>query len=234
MDFSYTKNFTINAIEWSFRAMIRNLWCFMLVFGLWAVALFGVILALAALLWALAYFAKDSGVFLYIIGGIMVSFMTLFCSLIAGWFRAGLTVMSLKIYNQNECSVIDSVPQFFLAVKMVIASVLYALGAGIGFFFFIIPGLFFMVRFALYQQYLVDHNCGIIESFSRSFQITKGKNGSALCGLMITWFLTWFGTVGLLKIFLGASGIIIGHVFTLLLSVLLYTHAYKILENNPV
>jgi hypothetical protein len=107
---------------------------------------------------------------------------------------------------------------------------------GIGFFlcsgFFLIPGIIFASTFAFYQQYIVEENCTILESFSKSSSLTRNFRGTLVLGLMVTWFLMWFGASFLVKLFTGTVGLAMQQVGALIISSLLYTHAYKTLQKT--
>lgn len=56
----------------------------------------------------------------------------------------------------------------------VIASILYTIIIVVGFALLFFPGWIWMMRFGLYSYYIVDENCGAVESLRRSWRATRG------------------------------------------------------------
>jgi hypothetical protein len=81
-------------------------------------------------------------------------------------------------------------------------SILWAFGVGIGFVLLIVPGIILLMVWAVAVPALVVERQGILASFSRSAELTKGSRwrifGLALVLLVIYWLLSFVvGLVGL-------------------------------------
>ncbi|MGL4293516.1 MAG: hypothetical protein ACRCSQ_08070 [Bacteroidales bacterium] len=91
-------------------------------------------------------------------------------------FNAGYIKMYLVASEDEE-------PEFNLfgksikkVVPLLIASLLYGLGTMIGTCLLIIPGIWFAIRFSMVPFAIMDtEDCGIIDSFKKSYEMTKGK-----------------------------------------------------------
>lgn len=121
-------------------------------------------------------------------------------------------------FIKNVFQALDGVePQFsaygIQAVKLlkyIACSIIFGIIGGIGLVLFIIPGIYFMLRFQFYIAFLVDENTGVIESLQKSWKITKGQTIKLLL-LGIVQFLTIIA--GYLILLIGvfvASPIVLG------------------------
>ena len=98
------------------------------------------------------------------------------------------------------------------ALRLLTLGLLYGLLVFIGFIFFIIPGIYFAVKYFFAGTVLIDKNVGIREAFITSGNITKG-NRFKLCLFFIT--LTLVGVAGILCLFIGIiPAVIIGGLAT--------------------
>lgn len=64
-------------------------------------------------------------------------------------------------------------------------SILYSLGAGVGFILFIFPGLYIMARWSIAQPLLITRGGGIIEAMRDSWERTKGNEFSILVLVLV-------------------------------------------------
>jgi hypothetical protein len=70
--------------------------------------------------------------------------------------------------------------------------ILFGIAAGIGFFLFIIPGLFLVTIWAVGAPSIVVENTGAIGAFGRSRELVRG-NGWQVLGVLLVVFLIVFG-----------------------------------------
>jgi uncharacterized membrane protein len=85
---------------------------------------------------------------------------------------------------------------------LIVLSILWAFGVGLGFILLVIPGIILMMAWAVAVPALVVERPGIFAAFSRSAELTKGARwkifGLSLVLLVIYWCLTLIvGFVGL-------------------------------------
>ncbi len=55
-----------------------------------------------------------------------------------------------------------------------IASIIMGIAVAIGIFLLIVPGIYLAIRLQFYSAYIVEEDCGIIESLQKSWDLTKG------------------------------------------------------------
>ena len=56
-----------------------------------------------------------------------------------------------------------------------IASIIMGIAVAIGIFLLIVPGIYLAIRLQFYSAYIVEEDCGIIESLQKSWDLTKGQ-----------------------------------------------------------
>lgn len=97
-------------------------------------------------------------------------------------------------YTKNLFQALDSEEPQFSAYgrqslkfgRFLIAYILYTIIVSIGTGLFVIPGIYLAIRLQFFAASIVDENSGIIESFKRSWEITKGQTKP----LIVLFFLT--------------------------------------------
>lgn len=72
--------------------------------------------------------------------------------------------------------------------KLIGFFILYSIAVTIGYIFFVIPGIIFMIWFSMGAFVIVDEKRGVIEAFSRSKELVKGR------------FWEIFGVIGVMQI----------------------------------
>ena len=128
-------------------------------------------------------------------------FIVLFISLLFG----GLFMMG---YLRNCLQSIDGEEPQFSAYGQVsaklpsflIACIIYLVITSIGFAFFIFPGIYLCLRLQFFLASMVDEDAGMITSFKRSWNITKGQVFQ-LFAMMLIQLLMFFA--GLIALFIG-------------------------------
>ncbi len=106
------------------------------------------------------------------------------------------------------------------------ATILFYIGAVIGFLLLIVPGIIFVATFGFYGFVIAERgdDVGVIESLQRSGNITRGHRWS-LFGMAIVLFLV--NIVGLL-----ACGV--GVIFTAGITLIAWSYLYRSLSGEPV
>jgi hypothetical protein len=91
-------------------------------------------------------------------------------------------------------------------LPVVIASVLFSLVVGVGWLLLVVPGVLMWLAFWLYIPVIVVEKSGILESFSRSAFLTKGRRWTVV-GLWVVVGIAWqIVSTGLTKVSLAAPG----------------------------
>ncbi len=137
-----------------------------------------------------------------------------------GWFR-----VALEITNGVKPEVGD----VFKAQgygPFILASILFYIGAVIGFILLIVPGIIFVATFGFYGFVIAQRGdgVGVIESLQRSAEITRGHRWQ-LFGMAIVLFLV--NIVGLFACFVGV-------VFTLGITLIAWAYLYRALSGEQV
>jgi uncharacterized membrane protein len=137
-----------------------------------------------------------------------------------GWMRVALEITR---------GVRPQVGDLFHAVgygTFILASILFYIGAIIGFILLVIPGIIFVVVFGFYGFVIAERGegVGVLESLQRSAEITRGHR----------WQL--FG-LGLLLLLINIVGLIlcfVGLLFTWGITLLAWAYAYRTLSGERV
>jgi len=132
--------------------------------------------------------------------------------IISALVQAALTRAVVSANEGRKVSFGESLAAGFRSILPLIGlSILFAFGVGIGFILLIIPGIILLLMWAVAVPVLVIERPGVISSFSRSAELTKGARwkilGLFLVLLVIYWLLTLvMGLVGLSTYGASATG----------------------------
>ena len=112
----------------------------------------------------------------------------------------GLIRIQLCIARGQETSfeMLFSGGRWFL--KVFLANILFAIITGLGFVALIIPGFYLLMRYWTYSHFIVDKDCGIMESFSLAGEASKGNMGETFLLALIGLGL---GILGILMLCIG-------------------------------
>lgn len=111
----------------------------------------------------------------------------IFSFLIFFYYLAGLTNLSIKIFQNEKCKFSDAFLTFKKFIKSLLGSIMYLLIIGLGSFFFVIPGIILAVRFQFFNYYVLYENTTLIEAFKKSYETTKGYK--LQLKLLLFWFI---------------------------------------------
>ncbi len=129
----------------------------------------------------------------------------------------GLVRIALNFYKGEESHIETLVSCYHLFPKYFLAFIIYILAVGFGLFLFIIPGIYISLRLWFFDYFLVDEECGAVESLKKSFGATKGNV------LKLLLFLLIAGLVNLV----GALVLLVGLFVTIPLTILATAFVYK-------
>jgi MFS family permease len=125
-------------------------------------------------------------------GSLFLTLLGAILSLVASIIYEGMVVSLVRDVQDGRRDL--SVGQLFQSVAPVLgslagASILYALGVGVGFVLLIVPGLFLLTIWAVIAPAIVIENRGAIEAFGRSRELVKGFGwpvfGVVICAALI-------------------------------------------------
>ena len=83
-------------------------------------------------------------------------------------------------------------------LSYLVASIIFTLIVAIGTALLVIPGIYLILRLQFFFASMVDENTGIIESFKRSWEITKGHTLKLFIILLIMILISIIGQMALL------------------------------------
>ena len=137
------------------------------------------------------------------------------------FFNAGGNRFLLRIIQDDKGDVADLFGGKAFLLRMIGATLLYALMVILGCLLLIVPGIIFALMFWPYAYIIVDRNVGVMESFEKSRQIMSQN------------YLTVFG-LGLVGFFINMLGVVtcIGWIFTVPFVFLMLTVAYCGMSNQ--
>ena len=103
------------------------------------------------------------------------------CSYCVQWFLGiGLTALNLRVARGQPADVgmIFSGGACFLRVA--IATLIYSVVVTLGMILFIVPGIYLASRLWAYQCFIVDRDCGVMESLNLSAEFMEGNKMQAV------------------------------------------------------
>lgn len=113
----------------------------------------------------------------------------LLIQLVYRFVALGIVRINLDLYDTRTSTLRHLFSGFPFLLKGFVAGILYALLVIFGLCLFVVPGIFFIIKYGYYQRIIVDTNAGIFESFGKSAQITNGSKWSIFGLLFIAVFL---------------------------------------------
>lgn len=128
----------------------------------------------------------------------------------------GFKRVALDLLHKDESNLEVMFSCFRLIFHGLFAWILYCVMIWIGWFFFIIPGFFALLRFAFFPYCIVDKKVGAIEALKMSYHITSGH----------LWDMFAFWVVVRLIVYIGYLSWI-GVILTWPLSTLAYAYVYR-------
>lgn len=149
--------------------------------------------------------------------------VSIFAYIVLTTLYLGYTKLLLDAANKNDLryQTLLSIVDLKKSTKYIIASILYLLLVIFGLILFVIPGVYFGVKYMFFSFAIVDKNLGIKDSFKYSAKITKGSRLK----------LTGFGILGLALTIAGFMMFMIGgYIATIILS-LSSAYIYKKLQD---
>lgn len=106
--------------------------------------------------------------------------------------RRGLSIWSLSRWKIH------------IMLKVMVATLLFYIGAFLGLVAIIIPGLMFIAAYSMFEYVIFDKEVGILDSFRESSHITKGVRLKIL-GLFIATCVVVYGTLFLINSLVGIA-----------------------------
>jgi uncharacterized membrane protein len=146
--------------------------------------------------------------------GIVIS---IFGFLFMGIFQMGYLKNCFQTLDGEEPQFSAYGQESLKIVKYIVAYILFSLIILIGFVLLIFPGVYLYLRLQFYLAFIVDENAGIIESFKKSWGITKNK--------VLSLFVLFF--IMLLIVLIGNIALIVGLFVAMPFISLIYAFVYR-------
>ena len=137
---------------------------------------------------------------LWVGGEIFVSFLVgaiggILSMLLWGIAGGMIIKMAFDLYLGRDTSVGDSIALARDKLgTIIVASIPYAIGVGIGLILFILPGAYLMTIWAVYVQCIILEDAGATESLSRSSNYTKNNRWEIFVVMAILSILTFLAS----------------------------------------
>ncbi len=136
---------------------------------------------------------------------ITVIIATFIIFLLNRYLTLGFTKVCLELHDRDSSDIKTLFSCYRLIIKGSVASLLYWLTCSIGFMFFVVPGIYFAIRYGFFNQFIVDKHVGAFEAFRLSSELTDGVkwklfslwfflliiNGISLSMFGLSFFVTW-------------------------------------------
>lgn len=114
------------------------------------------------------------------------------------WMTCGYTKMMLDYQRGNKLPLAELFSQFKHYWQVFFATILVGLIVGVGFLFFIVPGIYFALKYQFTIQLIIDKNLGFMDAMKESAKMTTGLKMS-----LFGFNLALFGIILLGAICLG-------------------------------
>ena len=130
----------------------------------------------------------------------------------------GIIKIALDFYKgeANFSTLFEFITHPRIAFKYLIVAFLYILGTTLGLILLIVPGIIFMLRFWFSFIFIIDQDAGIIGSFEKSAELTRGVTGKMFLYLL-----------AIVLVNAVASFLIVGSLVTVPLITLANVYIYK-------
>lgn len=101
-----------------------------------------------------------------------IQIASIVADIIESYIHFGIFALGLLALSHKKFTIKNLITEPVKFAKFFIATILYSLIVGFGFILFIIPGIYFWVKYMLYPYYILDKNMGIFEALNASGQAT--------------------------------------------------------------
>lgn len=136
--------------------------------------------------------------------------------------QLGLIRMYLDLTEGTKDKLAMLFSQYRLFWKYLGAAILYGLMIVFGLILFIIPGIYFALKYQFYSYLIVDKNLSVMDALKKSAMMTDG----------VKWKLFGFYIVLFGLNFLGLIALVFGLLVTVPMSIMAYVYVYRTLRDR--
>lgn len=140
---------------------------------------------------------------------IIALFWALIYLIIYQFVDMGLIRIAFKFYNGASPTIEDLFANYRLFPKYLAGSIIYMLLVGAGFIFFILPGIYFALKYQFYGYLIIDKGMGPIAALKESSKMTDGFKKN-----LIEFWLTLFCSIAVISLLLSYFIILPARVIT--------------------
>lgn len=156
---------------------------------------------------AMALNAAETGVVPNLGFGPGVIFSGLVILITSAILQGALIYGTVQDLNGKRASVGDSLATGLRAfVPLIVVSILFALGVAFGFVLLIVPGIMLLCAWIVAVPALVAERRGILETFGRSAELTRGNRWQIFALLLILWVASM--VLGMILLALTGAGML--------------------------
>ena len=130
-------------------------------------------------------------------GKIIVSLISI---LISSIFALGYTKNMFQTLDGEEPQFSAYGQQSRKAITYFVANFIYAILVLLGLALLIIPGIYIGIRLQFYSAFIVEENCGIIDSLQKSWKLTQGQ---AMPLFLLALTMLGISIIGVILFFIG-------------------------------
>jgi len=158
------KNFSIgDAVSFGWETMTKNVWFFV---------------AVMLILWIAAgipsFFQSSYSYWSGAVAGTISFIFGLIGIVVAIFVNIAQVTLGLDFCDQKPADYNDLVRNYQKFWNMLLASILFGLLVLAGLILFIIPGIYWGIRYHLFPYLIIDRDMGPVEAIKRSGQLTRG------------------------------------------------------------
>jgi len=113
------------------------------------------------------------------------SMTSLFGTLINMYLELGLVAMTLAIVQKKKATFNNLFVGLTVFSRFVLGSIMYGILVGFGFILFIVPGVYFSLKYGLFPFYLLEKNTKLFDAFNMSAHVTRGAKMDILLILFV-------------------------------------------------
>jgi hypothetical protein len=128
-------------------------------------------------------------------------FILVFLTGLVSFIGLGVKKILLEIYDTGSSSLGVLWTVFPLLWRSILADIIFIFCTAAGIVCFIVPGIYFAIRYGFYKLILIDTSCSVLEAFKRSAHITDGNRWNIFGFItllfwinsilpVISWFIT--------------------------------------------
>ncbi len=150
----------------------------------------------------------------------------IFAFLVSFIFQYNVLKISLDILNNKKTSIkkIFQIPNFNI-IKFLLGNMIYTILVFLGLLAFVLPGIYFAIKYFFVPILIVDKKMGIFESAEKSSEMTKGVKWELFAYFLILSFASFL--IVLAGIFVLIIGVIPAIFFVSWVSSFASLHIYK-------